>query len=222
MPTSASEPINSGGFFDYPVKKDRLEEVARLSEAPDFWNDAARAQELGRERKSLEDVVLVLDHVSSGLKDAAELFEMAREENDDDTLAAVQADIESIEKDVSTLEFRRMFNNPADPSNCFIDIQAGAGGTEACDWASMLLRQYGLDYALFFERAAEDPAEQRRTLHAVIVCSLSTFLVFALLALSTLPVLRAIGITVAAGVVSNFVLALLLTRPVPGPTTDGR
>jgi len=139
-------PTSSGGFFDYPVKKDRLEEVVRLSEAPDFWNDAARAQELGRERKSLEDVVLVLDRVSSALKDAAELFEMAREENDDDTLAAVQADIEGIEKHVSTLEFRRMFNNPADPSNCFIDIQAGAGGTEACDWASMLLRQY-LKYA---------------------------------------------------------------------------
>ncbi len=141
-----SVPTNSGGFFDYPVKKDRLEEVVRLSEAPDFWNDATRAQELGRERKSLEDVVLVLDRVTSGLQDAAELFEMAREENDDDTLAAVQADIEGIEKDVSTLEFRRMFNNPADPSNCFIDIQAGAGGTEACDWASMLLRQY-LKYA---------------------------------------------------------------------------
>jgi len=139
-------PPNSGGFFDYDHKKDRLEEVVRLSEAPDFWNDAARAQELGRERKALEDVVLVLDRVALGLKDASELFEMAREENDDDTLAAVQADIEAIEKDVSTLEFRRMFNNPADPSNCFIDIQAGAGGTEACDWASMLLRQY-LKYA---------------------------------------------------------------------------
>ncbi len=139
-------PPNSGGFFDYDHKKDRLEEVARLSEAPDFWNDAARAQELGRERKSLEDVVLVLDRVASELKDAAELFGMAREENDDDTLAAVQADIETIEQDVSRLEFRRMFNNPADPNNCFIDIQAGAGGTEACDWASMLLRQY-LKYA---------------------------------------------------------------------------
>ena len=91
-------------------------------------------------------MVVVLDRVAAGLKDAAELFEMAREENDDDTLAAVQADIASIEQDVSKLEFRRMFNNPADPNNCFIDIQAGAGGTEACDWASMLLRQY-LKYA---------------------------------------------------------------------------
>ena len=139
-------PPSSGGFFDYPVKQDRLEEVIRLSEAPDFWNDAARAQELGRERKSLEDVVLVLDRVASGLADAKELFEMAREENDDDTLVAVQTDIAGIEKDVSTLEFRRMFSNPADPSNCVLDIQAGAGGTEACDWASMLLRQY-LKYA---------------------------------------------------------------------------
>jgi len=139
-------PPNSGGCFDYPVKQDRLEEVVRLSESPEFWNDAAKAQELGRERKSLEDVVLVLDRVASSLKDAAELFDMAREENDDETLEAVQADVAVLEKDVSTLEFRRMFNNPADPNNCFIDIQAGAGGTEACDWASMLLRQY-LKYA---------------------------------------------------------------------------
>jgi predicted exporter len=79
--------------------------------------------------------------------------------------------------------------------------------------ALVLAAGLGLDYALFFEHAADDPAEQRRTLHAVIVCSISTLLVFALLALSTLPVLRAIGLTVAAGVVSNFVLALLLTRP---------
>ena len=60
-------PPNSGGCFDYPVKQDRLEEVVRLSESPDFWNDAARAQELGRERKSLENVVLVLDRVASSL-----------------------------------------------------------------------------------------------------------------------------------------------------------
>ncbi len=139
-------PASSGGFFDYPVKQDRLEEVIRLSEAPDFWNDPEKAQALGRERKALEDVVLVLDRVAAGLKDAGELFEMARAENDDDTLVAVRDDLERIEQDVAALEFRRMFSNPADPSNCFLDIQAGAGGTEACDWASMLLRQY-LKYA---------------------------------------------------------------------------
>ena len=86
--------------------------------------------------------MLVLDRITHGLKDTADLFELARMEDDDDTLSAVQSDVEAIEKDVAMLEFRRMFNNPADPSNCFIDIQAGAGGTEACDWASMLLRQY--------------------------------------------------------------------------------
>jgi predicted exporter len=78
--------------------------------------------------------------------------------------------------------------------------------------ALILAAGLGLDYALFFENAAHDPLEQRRTLHAVLVCSLSTLMVFALLATSSLPVLRAIGITVTLGVIFNFVLALLLTR----------
>ena len=86
--------------------------------------------------------MLTLDSVGEALKDADELFTMAREENDDETLMAISADVDGIEKKVATLEFRRMFNNPADPLNCFIDIQAGAGGTEAQDWASMLLRMY--------------------------------------------------------------------------------
>ncbi|ODU89806.1 MAG: peptide chain release factor 2 [Thiobacillus sp. 65-69] len=91
-------------------------------------------------------MVVVLDRVAAGLTDAKDLFDMARGENDDDTLVAVRDDLEGIEADVAQLEFRRMFGNPADPNNCFLDIQAGAGGTEACDWASMLLRQY-LKYA---------------------------------------------------------------------------
>ena len=90
--------------------------------------------------------MLVLDQIAQQLADASELFEMARAENDEDTLNAVIADVDAIEAEVGGLEFRRMFSNPADPNNCFIDIQAGAGGTEACDWASMLLRQY-LKYA---------------------------------------------------------------------------
>ncbi len=90
--------------------------------------------------------MVVLDRVAAGLTDAKDLFDMARGENDDDTLVAVRDDLEGIEADVAQLEFRRMFGNPADPNNCFLDIQAGAGGTEACDWASMLLRQY-LKYA---------------------------------------------------------------------------
>ena len=81
--------------------------------------------------------------------------------------------------------------------------------------ALVLAAGLGLDYALFFEHAEDDPREQRRTLHALLVCALSTLMVFALLSLSTLPVLRAIGVTVTIGVIANFVLALLLTRPTP-------
>jgi peptide chain release factor 2 len=91
-------------------------------------------------------MVHTLQSAEQGLKDSQELFELARTENDDSTLEALEADVQSIQKSVEDMEFRRMFANPADPNNCFIDIQAGAGGTEAQDWASMLLRQY-LKYA---------------------------------------------------------------------------
>ncbi len=90
--------------------------------------------------------MLTLSQVADGLRDTGELFAMAREEDDDDTLSAVIADLDSIDRELSALEFRRMFNHPADPLNCFVDIQAGAGGTEAQDWAAMLLRMY-LRYA---------------------------------------------------------------------------
>jgi peptide chain release factor 2 len=86
--------------------------------------------------------VHVLDGIENDTRDTQDLFEMAREESDEDTLVACEADAAEIEKRVAGVEFRRMFANPADPNNAFIDIQAGAGGTEACDWASMLLRQY--------------------------------------------------------------------------------
>ena len=117
-------------------------EVAGALEDPQVWNDPKRAQELGRERKSLETVVLGLESLTTALADHSELFEMSREEGDDATCEAIEADVEKSAAEVEALEFRRMFSNPLDPSNCFIDIQAGAGGTEACDWASMLLRQY--------------------------------------------------------------------------------
>ncbi|HLP99111.1 MAG TPA: peptide chain release factor 2 [Sideroxyarcus sp.] len=129
-------------YLDYDGKQERLAEVNQLAEDPAIWNDAKRAQDLGRERKSLEDVVLGLTAIAQNLDDAAELFEMAQAENDDDSLLSIADDVQDIEKRVEALEFRRMFSNPADPNNCFIDIQAGAGGTEACDWASILLRQY--------------------------------------------------------------------------------
>ena len=131
-----------GGIFDYDAKFARLAEVSEILEDPNIWNDAKRAQDLGREKKSLEGVVVSLGAIQQNLTDAKDLFEMAREENDDDTLNAVSADIDGLEKEVAAMEFRRMFNNPQDPNPCFIEIQAGAGGTEAQDWASMLLRMY--------------------------------------------------------------------------------
>ncbi|MDC7712898.1 peptide chain release factor 2 [Vogesella sp. LYT5W] len=130
------------GYLDYDGKKDRLEEVSRLTEDPDIWNDPKKAQELGRERKQLEDVVLVIEGIASTLDDCAELFEMGRAEGDDDTILAVKADLDEVEAKLAKLEFRRMFHDPMDPNNCFLDIQAGAGGTEAQDWAGMLLRMY--------------------------------------------------------------------------------
>ncbi len=132
----------SGGIFDFDDKKNRLVEVNSALEAPDIWNDSAAALALGREKRSLENTVLGLTTLSESLTDASDLFAMAVEESDDDTVIALEADARKIEEGVEGLEFRRMFNNPADPSNCFVEIQAGAGGTEACDWAAMLLRQY--------------------------------------------------------------------------------
>jgi peptide chain release factor 2 len=106
------------------------------------WNEPKRAQELGREKKMLETVVATIDHLAGNLSDNTELFDMSKAEGNLADLAAIAADAHALRKTVEELEFRRMFSNPADPLNCFIDIQAGAGGTEACDWASMLLRQY--------------------------------------------------------------------------------
>ena len=120
----------------------RLAEVSEILEDPNIWNDAKRAQDLGREKKALEGVVISLGTIQQNLTDAKDLFEMAREENDDETLNAVSTDIDGLEREVAAMEFRRMFNNPQDPNPCFIEIQAGAGGTEAQDWASMLLRMY--------------------------------------------------------------------------------
>ncbi|HUW38423.1 MAG TPA: peptide chain release factor 2 [Rhodocyclaceae bacterium] len=129
-------------YLDFDAKAAKLEVLSRDLEDPDIWKDSGRAQELGKEKKLLEDVVLSLSGLDQEIRDTRELFEMARTENDDDTLNSVAGDIDGIDQEIAGLEFRRMFSNPVDPNNCFIDIQAGAGGTEAQDWASMLLRMY--------------------------------------------------------------------------------
>lgn len=129
-------------YMDYQGKKERLEEVVGLSEDPELWNDPKRAQEIGKERKILEGIVVTLDNIATGIEDNRMLIEMAVEENDEEGFAAVQEDVAGLEKQMADLEFKRMFNQPADPNNCFIDITAGAGGTEAEDWAGMLFRMY--------------------------------------------------------------------------------
>ncbi|MDZ4355318.1 MAG: peptide chain release factor 2 [Variovorax sp.] len=129
-------------YLDYDAKASKLKEVESALEDPTVWNDPKRAQDLGREKKSLEDVVLVLDRLTGELSDNTELFEMSSEDDDEAGLITIEGEAAKVAAEVEKLEFRRMFNNPADPLNCFLDIQAGAGGTEACDWASMLLRQY--------------------------------------------------------------------------------
>ncbi len=138
--------MNYGGIFDFDVKQDRLEEVAALAEDPSIWEDPKRAQELGRERKMLEDVVLGLTRITQDIADASELFEMAQMEEDLESLSSTADDVADIESRIAALEFRRMFSNEMDGNACFLDIQSGSGGTEAQDWASMLLRMY-LRYA---------------------------------------------------------------------------
>ena len=136
--------VNYGGIFDFDAKENRLREVEAALEDPNVWNDPKRAQELGKEKKTLDDIVGVIRKLDGDLADNRELFEMSQD--DDSGLRAIAKDVALLTPTVERLEFRRMFNQEADPNNCFIDIQAGAGGTEACDWASMLLRQY-LRYA---------------------------------------------------------------------------
>lgn len=109
---------------------------------PDVWNDQQRAQALGRERAQLEQVVNVITALDEGLSDAADLVQMASEEDDQDAVDAVITDLGVLDKQLASLEFRRMFSGEMDPNNAFLDIQAGSGGTEAQDWAEMILRMY--------------------------------------------------------------------------------
>lgn len=130
------------GIFDYDAKKERLEEVTRELESPDVWNNAEYAQNLGRERSSLEKTVGGIASVLDGLADATELLELAESEQDEDTALAVVADLDKHQSHVEKLEFQRMFSGEMDNAAAFVDIQAGAGGTEAQDWAEILLRMY--------------------------------------------------------------------------------
>jgi peptide chain release factor 2 len=106
------------------------------------WNDPEKAQQLGRERASLDQVVSLLSTLGDSLTDLSELAEMAAEENDTTALDDVAAELDGLQGQLATLEFRRMFQGELDSANCYLEIQAGSGGTEAQDWAEMLLRMY--------------------------------------------------------------------------------
>jgi peptide chain release factor 2 len=140
--TSPNALPRCGGIFDFDHKVERLKAVNQEMQDSTIWDDPKKAQELGREKKLLENIVMSLSELTADIHDSSGLFALAREEDDDDTLLSVQADVEKLERAVGELEFRRMFSHPLDPNNCFVDIQAGSGGTEAQDWAAMLFRMY--------------------------------------------------------------------------------
>ncbi len=134
--------LRLGGTFDYEGKQERLEEVTRELEDPSVWDEPEYAQKLGKERADLERSVDAQREVIDGVSDAAELLDMALAEDDEETMASVADDLKRLKRGVADLEFQRMFAGEMDNRPCFVDIQAGAGGTEAQDWAEMLLRMY--------------------------------------------------------------------------------
>jgi peptide chain release factor 2 len=132
----------SGGIFEYESKSDRLVEVLRELENPRIWDDPEKAQALGKERAELGKIVETVRNLHAGLAEAEELLNLAREEEDAETAAEIRRDLERLDRQLSDLEFSRMFSGEMDSHNAFLDIQSGSGGTEAQDWAEMLLRMY--------------------------------------------------------------------------------
>ncbi|WP_157628545.1 peptide chain release factor 2 [Vibrio furnissii] len=130
------------GYLDYDAKKERLEEVNAELEQPDVWNEPERAQALGKERSSLEAVVETIDQLDQGVDDVEGLLELAVEAEDQETFDEIGPELEELESKLAKLEFRRMFSGDHDSSDCYLDLQAGSGGTEAQDWTSMMLRMY--------------------------------------------------------------------------------
>ncbi len=131
-----------GGTFDYDIKVERLEEVSRELEDPDVWNKPEYAQALGKEKVALEQVVNTVAELDQGTEDIEGLVELAVEAEDEETFNEAQTELEALLSALEKLEFMRMFSGPNDANDGYIDIQSGSGGTEAQDWANMLLRMY--------------------------------------------------------------------------------
>ncbi|HET7921880.1 MAG TPA: peptide chain release factor 2 [Gammaproteobacteria bacterium] len=129
-------------YLDYDARRERLQEVSRELEDPRVWDKPERAQELGRERSRLDEIVSNLERLTSGLDDAGELLGMVAEAGDAASVGEIAVDVERLEQVIAQMEFQRMFAGTMDANNAFLDVQAGSGGTEAQDWANMLLRMY--------------------------------------------------------------------------------
>lgn len=131
-----------GGIFDYDLKKERLEEVNSELEQSDVWSDPEKAQQLGKERVTLDELIKTIDALHHGMSDVNSLLELAIEENDQETFDETLNELNQLEQKLDLLEFRRMFSGIHDGASAYLDIQSGSGGTEAQDWADMLLRMY--------------------------------------------------------------------------------
>nr|WP_218056207.1 peptide chain release factor 2 [Gilliamella apicola] len=129
-------------MFDYDVKKERLEEVNAELEQSEVWADPEKAQALGKERVALDEIINTINSLTQGLDDVEGLLELAIEAEDQETFDEVNSELDQLEKKLAGLEFRRMFSGNYDSADCYLDIQSGSGGTEAQDWAEMLLRMY--------------------------------------------------------------------------------
>lgn len=134
--------MSFGGIFDIEQKTERLEEVRRELEDPAVWNNPEKAQTLGQERVRLEEIIHSFQTLETGLAETKDLLEMAANEQDEQAIHTINVDLENLTKQLEDLEFKRMFSGEMDPNNAFLDIQSGSGGTEAQDWAEMLLRMY--------------------------------------------------------------------------------
>jgi peptide chain release factor 2 len=131
-----------GGIFDYDAKSERLIEVSRELEDSAIWNDPQKAQSLGKELAELESIVNKINNLEERFKDASDWLELVIEHQDAAAFQELAVELQALEKIVADLEFQRMFAGEMDSHNAFLDIQSGSGGTEAQDWAEMLLRMY--------------------------------------------------------------------------------
>ncbi|GKT11267.1 MAG: peptide chain release factor 2 [Thiomicrorhabdus sp.] len=131
-----------GGIFDYDTKAERLVEVLRELEEPNVWNNQELAQALGKEQSQLEMIVSTIDDLESGTESTKEILEMAEMDDDQEMVDEVVLELDVLGEKLEKLEFQRMFSGEMDPNNAYLEIQSGSGGTEAQDWANMILRMY--------------------------------------------------------------------------------